>query len=97
VNAYYAVYLYALATQQADMQRFASALLTMEIASAQAYWHMHDASIYDAVFAQSAMVGNIGALDVTASTWFGDNAEFVHGINLYVESFAMMSSHLYYM
>jgi endo-1,3(4)-beta-glucanase len=82
VNAYYAVYLYALATQQADMQRFASAMLAMEIASVQAYWHMRDASIYDAVFAQSAMVGNIGALDVTASTWFGDNAEFVHGINL---------------
>lgn len=83
VNAYYAVYLYALATQDVERQRFANAMLTMEIVSAHAYWHMGSANhVYDAVFAASAMVGNVGALDVTASTWFGDNAEFVHGINL---------------
>ena len=27
------------------------------------------------------MVGNIGGLDVTASTWFGSQLEYVHGIN----------------
>lgn len=82
MNAYYAVYLYALATTDSDLERFAHTMLTMEIVSAQKYWHMSDTNIYDSVFAASAMVGNIGALDVTASTWFGNNAEFVHGINL---------------
>lgn len=82
MNAYYAVYLYALAMQDAELQRFASTMLTMEVVSAQAYWHVRDASTYDAVFAASGMVGNVGALDVTASTWFGNNPEFVHGINL---------------
>ena len=27
-------------------------------------------------------IGNVGALDVTASTWFGTNLEYVHGINM---------------
>jgi hypothetical protein len=26
--------------------------------------------------------GNVGAFDVTASTWFGSNVEYVHGINM---------------
>ena len=38
--------------------------------------------IYDGVFASNRMVGNIGALDVTASTWFGSELEYVHGINI---------------
>jgi endoglucanase Acf2 len=89
VNAYYAVYLYALAMQDIELQRFANTLLTMEVVSAQFYWHMSSTAstaynVYDGVFAASGMVGNVGALDVTASTWFGDNAEFVHGINMYV-------------
>ena len=28
------------------------------------------------------MVGNVGALSVAASTWFGANTEFVHCINM---------------
>jgi len=59
-------------------------MLTMEIQSVQTYWHMPNDNIYDNVFASNRMVGNIGALDVTASTWFGSELEFVHGINMYV-------------
>lgn len=40
--------------------------------------------IYDSIFAAAKMVGNIGALDVTSSTWFGNDLEYVHGINMYV-------------
>lgn len=82
MNAYYGVFLYSLATQNTDLQQFSNAMLTLEIAATQVYWHMSSADIYDAVFAASRMVGNVGALDVTASTWFGDKAEFVHGINM---------------
>lgn len=39
-------------------------------------------SIYDKLFASTRMVGNVGALDVTTSTWFGANVEYVHGINM---------------
>ena len=82
VNAYYGCYLYALATANTEMQQYSLTLMTMEIGAVQAYWHMSSADIYDTLFANSRMVGNLGALDVTASTWFGHNAEFVHGINM---------------
>ena len=82
VNAYYGCYLYALATANTEMQQYSLTLMTMEIGAVQAYWHMGSVDIYDTLFANSRMVGNLGALDVTASTWFGHNAEFVHGINM---------------
>jgi hypothetical protein len=57
--------------------------LTMEIQAIQFYWHMPNGStIYDPIFSANTMVGNVGALGVTASTWFGDNPEYVHGINI---------------
>lgn len=83
-NAYYASYLYGLATANTDLFRFAHLMLTMEVQSAQYYWHMPNDNIYDGVFASNRMVGNVGALDVTASTWFGAELEFVHGINMFV-------------
>lgn len=83
MNAYYGVYLYALVTVNPDLQHFAQLLLSMEIQAAQTYWHMSDASIYDEYFAAATrMVGNIGSLDVTATTWFGDEMRYVHGINM---------------
>ncbi len=66
-------------------------MLTMEVQAAQVYWHMggggggggsSGSEVYDPLFASSRMVGNIGALDVTTSTWFGDDMRFVHGINM---------------
>ncbi len=38
--------------------------------------------VYDDIFAARRMVGNVGALDATTSTWFGDALEYVHGINI---------------
>ena len=82
VNAYYGAYLYGLATGNTDLLRFSHILLTMEIQAAQTYWHMSSDDIYDSMFSSSRMVGNIGALDATTSTWFGNDLEFVHGINM---------------
>jgi len=74
--------LYALATANVDLSKFSHLLLAMEVQAAQVYWHMSKDDIYDGVFATNRMVGNIGALDVTASTWFGSELEYVHGINI---------------
>ena len=82
INAYYAVYLYGLAAGYDDLKKFASLLLAMEIQSVQTYWHMSNDNIYDNIFSIGRMVGNVGALDVTQSTWFGSEPEFVHGINM---------------
>lgn len=54
----------------------------MEIQGARTYWHVPNGNIYGNFFAGNAMVGNVGGLDVTASTWFGDSPEYVHGINM---------------
>ena len=81
-NAYYGAYLYGLATANLDLVHFAHMLLTMEVQATQTYWHMSNDNIFDSPFSSSRMVGNMGALDVTASTWFGSELEFVHGINL---------------
>jgi endo-1,3(4)-beta-glucanase len=82
VNAYYGCALYGVAVGNVEFQRFAQLLVAMEIHSTQKYWHMSNDEIYDSIFASNRMVGNIGALDVTASTWFGSAVEFVHGINM---------------
>jgi len=81
-NAYYGCYLFALATGNKDLQYFSHFLLTTEIQAAQMYWHMPNDEIYDSIFASNRMVGNVGAFDVTASTWFGSELEYVHGINI---------------
>lgn len=85
INAYYGGYLYGLATGNAELTRLSHTMLTMEIQSTKVYWHMTDASvpdIYDPIFAANRMLGNIGAIDITSSTWFGSKYEFVHGINM---------------
>ena len=83
VNAYYAVTLYAEATGQKELRDFAQVMLTMEIQSVQTYWHVSDTRVYDKLFGFSlGMVGNVGGFDVTTSTWFGRNEEYVYGINI---------------
>jgi endoglucanase Acf2 len=82
VNAYYACYLYGLATSDNDLSQFASVLLTTEINSVQTYWHNQDVNVYDGIFVARRMTGNVGGLDATSSTWFGSELEFVHGINM---------------
>lgn len=84
INAYYGAYLYGLVTGNTELTRVAHAILTMEVHATKVYWHMTDSSLdmYDPIFAANRMLGNIGAIDITASTWFGSKFEFVHGINM---------------
>ena len=82
-NAYYACYLYASVTGDMSRMRFMQLLYSMEIQSVKNYWHIgNSSSIYDPIFSANTMVGNVGALSATVSTWFGDNPEYVHGINI---------------
>lgn len=57
-------------------------MMDLEIIAAKKYWHMKDDSIYDSIFVENRMVGNLGASDVLSLTWFGEKMEYVHGINL---------------
>lgn len=83
VNAYYACYLYGLSTSNPTLSQHSRTMLAMETQAVKYYWHMTPNSlVYDALFASNVMVGNVAGLDVTASTWFGNNPEYVHGINM---------------
>mmetsp|Transcript_12592 Transcript_12592/g.29800 ORF Transcript_12592/g.29800 Transcript_12592/m.29800 type:complete len:1023 (-) Transcript_12592:20-3088(-) len=95
VNCYYGAYLWSLIRHNgigSDITDFSRLLLSTEIRSAKTYWHMLPSSvreennssspqIYPPVFEENYMVGNVGMLDVTASTWFGDDPLYVHMIN----------------
>ena len=81
-NSYYSCYLYGEATNDTALSNFGRLLLEMEIQAIRHYWQMLDANVYDSYFASSLMVGNVGAFDVTATTWFGSNIEYVHGIQM---------------
>lgn len=72
---------------------FAKLLLAMEITGAKTYWHMlpsteasssdsvHSINTYSNSLSKSMMVGNLGMMDVTVSTWFGTKPLYVHMIN----------------
>mmetsp|Transcript_22238 Transcript_22238/g.32478 ORF Transcript_22238/g.32478 Transcript_22238/m.32478 type:complete len:916 (-) Transcript_22238:215-2962(-) len=84
VNAYYAVYLWSLVRENEKLSNFSRLLLAMEIRGAKNYWHIGPDSIaFDEAFTeQNYMVGNLGGLDVTSTTWFGTNPIYVHLINV---------------
>jgi endo-1,3(4)-beta-glucanase len=98
VNCYYGVSLWALirhgsVSGASELVDFTRLLLAMEIRSAKTYWHMvpPDSAAtnrtvttepYNADFRENYMVGNVGMLDVVASTWFGSDPLFVHMINV---------------
>ena len=82
VNAYYSCFLYGIATNNHELSKISTLMMSMEIQSVLTYWHMPDDNIYDSIFSSFRMVGNMGGLDVTTSTWFGNQPEYVHGINM---------------
>merc|ERR1712130_289886 len=62
----------------------------MELRGVRTYWHMmpqntgdakKDERLYNPIFAKHYMVGNLGMMDATVSTWFGNNPLYVHMIN----------------
>lgn len=94
-NCYYGAYLWSLVRHgqntKSELTDFAKLLLAMEIRSTKTYWHMIPTSasnktnakeVYEPAFQENYMVGNLGMLDVTATTWFGNDPLYVHLINV---------------
>ncbi|PVV04751.1 hypothetical protein BB560_000733 [Smittium megazygosporum] len=83
VNAYYAAYLYALATNNAQSAETYNLLLTSEITSAQFYWQTAPGrGIYNDSFASNYIVGILWETSAQYTTWFGNNAEYIYGIQM---------------
>jgi len=96
VNCYYGAYLWSLIRHNeiaSDVTDFSHLLLSTEIRSTKMYWHMIPPGasgqnnslkqhLYPSEFEENYMVGNLGMLDVTANTWFGNDPLYVHMINV---------------
>ena len=65
------------------MANYGRLLLSMEIRSAQKYWHMPSGSeIYPESFEKNKMVGMIWDTKAGNETWNGADPCFIHGINM---------------
>lgn len=82
VNAWYALTLWGEVTNRVALRRLGQLMTAQEILGAQTYWQIEPGSpIYgDGVFSQNRVVGILFDGAAFYDTFFGDNAEFIHGI-----------------
>ena len=81
INAYYAISLLGKALGSKEIDDFGRFLTATEIVSTKAYWQMPSYnSVYPEQFRKNLMVGILWSTKVDYTTFFGGNAEFVHGI-----------------
>jgi endo-1,3(4)-beta-glucanase len=81
INAYYAVSLLGKASNNKNLDDFGRLLTAMEVISTKAYWQMPTYNtVYPEKFRKNLMVGILWSTKVEYSTFFGGNAEFIHGI-----------------
>lgn len=83
INAYYGVYLLGKTLQIPQLEHTGHVLLALEIRAAKTYWQMPaGSSIYEDVYAQNKMTGQVAATKVSYTTWFGPEIEHMHLINM---------------
>jgi endo-1,3(4)-beta-glucanase len=83
VNAWYAVYLYGLATDNHQLRDLGRLLLATELRSTWRYWQItSDSDIYPSPFADNKVVGVLWGTKVEYTTFFGANVEYIHGIQM---------------
>jgi len=84
VNAYYGMWLLGIAIKDNELADWGRVLLAMELRGAHYYWQMlpGNEDIYDYYFSANKMVGQVGLLVASYKTWFGNNTEYIHGIQM---------------
>ena len=83
VNAWYGVELLGRALGNETLGHVGSMVRAVEIASAQTYWQVTEASkIYPAPFKAQHVVGVLWSTKVDFTTFFGDNREYIYGIQM---------------
>ncbi|KAJ1818808.1 hypothetical protein LPJ60_004120 [Coemansia sp. RSA 2675] len=83
INAYYAAFLYAQVTGRSQIAHYVRAILQLEARSSRVYWHLGDltSDIYPDAFAKAqAVVGILWSSKADYTTWFGNNPEYIYGI-----------------
>ncbi|KAJ0402374.1 hypothetical protein P43SY_004607 [Pythium insidiosum] len=83
INAYYGVYLLGRALGIEELATMGHVLTAMETRAAKLYWQMPSGSdIYEPVYAQHRMTGQVACTKVSYATWFGPEVEHMHLINM---------------
>lgn len=83
INAYYAIHLWGLAINNPTLSNLGRVMLATEIRSTIKYWQITSGSeIYPSPFADTKVVGILWSTKVDYATWFGNNVEFIHCIQV---------------
>jgi endo-1,3(4)-beta-glucanase len=83
VNGWYAVYLWGLVTNDERLEDLGRLMLASEIRCAKRYWQIPSSNtLYPPPFADNKVVGVLWGLKVEYATFFGNNPEFIHGIQM---------------
>jgi len=83
VNCYYAVALFGLATNNLHIYNVGRVMMATEVRSTKKYWHMPPGTpVYAPSFAKNGMVGVLWSNKVDYATFFGDNVEYIHCIQM---------------
>ncbi|KAJ1852573.1 hypothetical protein GGH12_005394 [Coemansia sp. RSA 1822] len=82
INAYYAAYLYALATRRPQIAHVIRGVLQLEARTARTYWHVDDiCNVYPHEYScDKAVVGILWSSKADYATFFGNNPEYIYGI-----------------
>ena len=82
-HGYLGAALYGTAIGDDALANWGRLCLATEVRGAKTYWRMNpEGDIYDAAFAANRVAGGVAGGAAVATTWFGSNPEFVHGINV---------------
>jgi endo-1,3(4)-beta-glucanase len=83
VNAWYGVHLWGLATGQTQIRDLGRLLLGEEITAARTYYQIKQSdTTYPAAFRTNGVVGVLWSNKVDYATFFGGQAEYIHGIQM---------------
>ena len=83
VNVWYAIYLYGLARENTRLKDLGRLMTALEIRSAKNYWQMTTLkSNFPAPFSDNKVVGIQWSAKVDYATWFGNNVEYIHCIQV---------------
>jgi endo-1,3(4)-beta-glucanase len=83
VNAYYALYLWGVASSQTQITTIGRVLMAQEIDAAQRYWQIRQSdTTYPQPFRANGVVGIVWSTKVDYATWFGAQAEYIFGIQM---------------
>ncbi len=81
INAWYGIYLWGLATSNADLRDTGRLLLASEIRSAKKYWHITaNSDIYPSPFNNHGTAVIVRSHKVAVETYFGSRPEYFYGI-----------------